>query len=67
MQELNRYLYNGPVCRFGRCIAYNWKGETMATSEKKARSNLEYQFKQAANLVAGAKVTLPGRIQKEVM
>lgn len=43
---MNQYAYNGPVMEFGRCIADNWAGSTYATSEKKAKSNLAYQFKK---------------------
>ena len=49
---------------FDRCIADHWKGETMATSEKKARSNLIYQFKKANNRVARTKISLEGKIVK---
>lgn len=40
-----RYVYNGPIMSFNVCIASNWKGETYAPSEAKARNNLAYQFK----------------------
>lgn len=60
---MQRYSYSGPVFQFDRCLADNWKGETMADSEKKAKSNLMYQFKKYANLVAGARISLPGTIK----
>lgn len=59
---MNRYSYNGPVMVFDTCVTSNWRGETMAVSEKKARSNLVYQFKQATNRVAATRVQLPGKI-----
>lgn len=60
--DMNLYSYNGPVLVFNTIVASNWRGQTMATSEKKARSNLSYQFKKATNRVASSKVTLPGKI-----
>lgn len=58
---MNKYTYNGPVMMFGRWVA-NWKGETMADSEKKAKSNLIYQYKKKNKLVPSAKVNLPGEL-----
>ena len=59
---MNKYAYNGPVMEFDICIMNHWKGETMASSEAKARSNLAYQFKKQHNRVAGSKISLPGTI-----
>lgn len=39
-----RYIYKGPVMEFNTLLADIWEGETVAPSEKKARSNLTYQF-----------------------
>ena len=39
MSEYNKYIYKGPVLEFDKLIAEDWYGETMATSEKKAKSN----------------------------
>lgn len=58
-----KYIYDGPVMEFDKCIADHWKGETIASSEKKARSNLTYQFKKQNNRLASAKITLPGKIK----
>jgi len=58
---MNRYAYNGPVLIFGRWVA-NWKGETVADSGKKAKSNLTYQYKKKNNLLPNTKVTLPGEL-----
>lgn len=57
-----RYLYKGPVMNFDTLLTDRWEGETVAPSEKKARSNLVYQFKIRNNRVAGTKITLPGKI-----
>lgn len=59
---MNKYSYDGPVMVFDTCVANHWKGQTMAPSENKARCNLMYQFKKSTNMVAGTKVTLPGKI-----
>lgn len=64
MYEVNhRYVYEGPVVAFNQCLTSRWKGETMAPSEKKARSNLAYQFKKQNNRVAGSRISLPGKIK----
>lgn len=59
---MNRYSYEGPVLVFNRCVQDNWKGETFAESEAKARSNLAYQWKKAHNRERGSKVSLPGKV-----
>ena len=65
MQDYHKYTYDGPVMEFGRLLADHWKGETMAPSEKKARSNLIYQFKKQSSRIVGTKITLPGKIKME--
>lgn len=62
-EAYHKYVYNGPVLIFDKLVADHWKGETMAPSERKARSNLTYQFKTNNNRLATAKVTLPGKIK----
>lgn len=59
---MNRYCYNGPVLEFDTLVASNWTGETMAISEKKAKSNLAYQYKKKNNRILSTKITLPGKI-----
>lgn len=61
-KELHKYSYIGPVMEFDKLVAEQWKGETMATSEKKAKSNLAYQYKKKNNRIASVKVTLPGKV-----
>ena len=46
---MNQYAYDGPVMEFENCVAHRWKSTTYAVSEKKARSNLVYQFKKQHN------------------
>ena len=53
---MNQYAYNGPVMEFGKCIANNWEGSTYAASEKKAKSNLAYQFKKNNNRMPASKI-----------
>ena len=61
-----RYSYRGPVMIFDRCVADKWEGVTMASSEKKARSNLMYQFKKQAGLDIGSRISLPGKLHTEL-
>ena len=65
MQDYHKYTYDGPVMEFDRLLADHWKGETTAPSEKKARSNLIYQFKKQNSRIVGTKITLPGKIKME--
>lgn len=58
-----RYLYKGPVMEFNTLLTDHWEGKTVAPSEKKARSNLTYQFKRGNNRIAGTRITLPGKIR----
>ena len=62
---MNLYKYSGPVIEFDRCIANAWIGSTYAVSEKKARSNLIYQFKKSTNRVSNTKISMPGKIIME--
>jgi hypothetical protein len=59
---MNKYSYDGPVMEFDRCIANRWKASTYAVSEKKARSNLTYQYKKRNNKLPNTMITLPGQI-----
>lgn len=59
-----KYFYSEPVMEFNTLLADIWEGETTAPSEKKARSNLAYQFKKANNRIANSRITLPGKIIK---
>ncbi len=57
------YYYEGPVMSFDKCILTKWVGYTYAESEKKAKNNLAYRYKQANGLSPTANITLPGRIE----
>lgn len=56
------YSYDGPVLEFDRIIANHWKASTRAESEKKARCNLAYQFKQQYGKIPRSKITIPGKL-----
>ena len=57
-----KYTYDGPVMEFDRLVANRWKASTYATSEKKARSNLAYQYKNECGKTPNTKISLPGKI-----
>lgn len=61
---MDLYSYNGPVTVFDRCVSNCWKGETYASSAKKAKSNLIFQYKQKNGLTPASKVSLPGKLVK---
>lgn len=61
--EYHKYVYDGPVLIFDRLVTDHWKGETVAPSVNKARSNLTYQFKKQNNRIVSNKITLPGEIK----
>lgn len=60
----HKYRYSGPVMEFDRLICSKWEGETIASTEEQARSNLAYQFKKEANRSKNAKITLHGELKK---
>lgn len=47
---------------FDRVINNRWCGTTEAVSEKKARSNLSYQFKMEYKKNPNSKIILPGKM-----
>ena len=59
---MDLYLYDGPVMEFEKVICDRWVSKTWAPSEKKAKSNLTYQFKKQFNRTAATKITLPGKV-----
>lgn len=59
----NKYLYDGPVRRFGKIFDNRWRAFTYATSRSKALSNLAYRYKKDHGLVVSTKVRLsPNRL-----
>lgn len=61
-RKLIKFAYKGPVMKFDTCVASDWTDTTYAVSEAKARSNFAYRYKKANNLVASARITMPGKI-----
>ena len=49
---------------FDRCVQEHFKAETYAVSEKKARSNLAFQWKKQNGRIARTRIELPGKIVK---
>lgn len=62
MQGLRKYVYDGPVASYGRCICNMWSGTTMAPTAEKARSNLMFTFKKEYGMDASKKIELVGKI-----
>lgn len=60
---MQRYLYEGPVTKFGNCIDNRWTGVTYARNEKEAKRNLIYQYKVYHDLLPTANITLPGKLK----
>lgn len=60
----NEYRYRGPVWAFDTLVDNDWSGTTYAISEKKARSNLAYQYKRETKRIAATRIALPGKIIK---
>ena len=56
--SMDHYVYDGSVLSMGHIIDNNWKAETYAVSDKKAATNLCYQFKKQNKLENSYKVTL---------
>ena len=56
------WSYEGPVTEYGEVITRVWKANTWADTERKARSNFAYQYKQQFNKILRTKITLPGKI-----
>lgn len=48
---------------FDTCIQSKWVGYTFAETEKKAKSNLVFRYKQAYGLCPTANITLPGQVR----
>lgn len=63
---MDLYLYKGPVMEFGKLIDRDWFGRTYAPSDKKAMSNLKYQFKMQTGRMPGSKISLPGALVKDI-
>lgn len=60
---MRRYIYDGPVMAFGEITRNRWKGETLAASPAKAKSNLAYQYKRETRRRPDCYITLPGSVK----
>lgn len=60
-KEKNTYKFKGGIYCHDRFIC-NWEGQTYATSQGKARSNLAFQARQTLGLAAGASLRLVGQL-----
>lgn len=59
---MKTYTYNGPVMGLDGILDQNWKGETYAGTEKKAKSNLAHQYRQQRDLANNYKIILPAKL-----
>lgn len=59
------YSYDGPVTSFNLILTKRWQGTTRADTDKKAKSNLAYQFKRDYHLAPNTKITLPEQLVME--
>jgi hypothetical protein len=53
-----KFTYKGPVLMFDKVVATDYKCETIAENEKKAATNMVYNFKKDHNLVQSTRVTI---------
>lgn len=54
--------YDGAVRSFDDILSVKWRGQTFAESEKKARSNLGYQFRKHMGLSQSVPIRLTGKM-----
>ena len=64
MMGQHKYVYDGPVEAFGRCISLMWSGETTAPTMEKARANLMHQCKKKYNMAPNCSIKLVGKIYR---
>ena len=57
--ESKKYRYRGPVMGVDKCIQEDWEGETMAVSERKAKSNLMFRWKKQHGYPPTFLISLP--------
>lgn len=60
-----KWSYNGPVLAFDKLATSKWKGETIATTLERAKSNLAYQYKKKNHLSPMARIMFPGEVVKK--
>ena len=57
-----KYIYDYTVKEFDKLIYEHWKGETIAPSEAKARSNLAYQYKREMCKTPNSQINITGKL-----
>ena len=57
------YAYEGEVYAFDSLVMTEWKAETWAVSEEKAKANLKFRFRNEYNLSKITPLLLPGRFK----
>lgn len=62
---MNKYIYDGPVMEFGRCITAKFHAETYAETPQKAKANVAFQFKKRFGKEPTSRISLPGKIKEE--
>lgn len=55
---MTRFIYTGPVLRFGKIVNSNWSAITTASTPAKALNNLKFRAKKELNLEPYAKIEL---------
>lgn len=48
--RMTKFVYDGPVMLFGKCVVNNWHGETQCLTPAAAQRNLIFQYKKQAKL-----------------
>lgn len=59
---MTKYTYNGPVTSFDTLIANNWKGATMAKTEKKHEVISHINLKKATTCYRAQKLSSPEKL-----
>lgn len=62
-KEKHVYVYEGDVMHFDTVIERNWKAETFAISEAKAKLNLKYRWREENGYSQTFKIELPDEIK----
>lgn len=60
------YIYRGAVLDgFGNLLDTTWFGQTIANSQRKARSNLAYRYKKERGMPMHVRIDFPEKIKTE--
>jgi len=62
---MKKYHYSGTVRVYDTLAAPNWQADTMAESERRAKTNFRFQFaKQAGYDIRHVRIALEGKIEE---